>query len=259
VSDGGNWRGVELKSIESVAFAEYRGPGDFRVVTESAQIDVAGGTIKPFFRLSNAPSQGLTQLLTAEFARIDIEPIVRAFDDDGKPVVGRAAGEVRVYGPITPIESVAAEARVQLTESDLANFGPVAFLYDLMRVGTAGREPRGQGRLGLRLERGDLSLLYANYFNRGVYIDGFGTIADVEKVPDSPIDLTLVGSAQPLRDIKLPFFADADKIMEVLQSTLTTIRAEGTLKDPKPRQAALDELGKTFEKIVVGNKRQAGE
>lgn len=251
-SDGGGWRAVPVDSVAAHGFASFTSPEEFRLVTRSAEVLAAGGLIKPFARVSRAPGQPLTQLLTADLEGVELQPFVESFDDDGRPVRGKVSGEVRVYGQARSVERMSAEARVNLTQSDLANFGPIAALYNAMRVGTAGDEPLGEGAISLRVEDNRLTVVNATYFNRGVYVRGYGTVSELERMPDSSLNLTLIGSAQPLRDIKLPFFADADKIMEALQANLTSIRAEGTLKDPVPRQATLSELGDTARRLLVG-------
>lgn len=250
------WRKAPLESLTAHAFAAYESPESFRLVIASAEAHVAGGVVKPFARVSRSATQPLTQLFSAEFSGIDLEPVAASFDDDGRPVRGRLAGEVRVYGQARAVERLSAEGRFAVTESDLANFGPIAAMYDAMRIGTSGPQPRGEGSATIRVEDNRLTIVNAAYFNRGAYITGYGTVTELQRMPESPLNLTLIGSAQPLRDIRLPLFADADKLMEVLQTSVTTIRAEGTLKDPVARQATLSELGSTARKFLLG---QAGD
>lgn len=256
-SENGAYKGIALDSVDIVAFGDFRSREEFRLVTDQATILAAGGTVRPFVRISQAPAQGLTQLLTAQFESLEIGSIVNAIDPDGTPVNGLASGNVRLYGITTDLKTLAGEANMRLEQSDLANFGPVAFLYDAMRIGPRSSTPTGSGRLGLRLEQSTLSLLYANYFNRGVHIEAVGEVKNFDRVPDSPINITLVGSAQPLRDIELPFLADADKVIEILQTAVTTVQASGTLKEPKARLAGLEEIGQTLDKLLRGNKSDA--
>lgn len=249
------WRKVPLESLTAHAFAAYESLESFRLVIASAEAHVAGGVVKPFARFSRSPTQPLTQLFSAEFSGIDLEPVAASFDD-GQPIRGRLAGEVRVYGQARAVDRLSAEGRFAVTESDLANLGPIAAMYDAMRIGTSGSQPRGEGAATIRVEDNRLTIVNAAYFNRGAYITGYGTVTELQRMPQSPLNLTLLGSAQPLRDIRLPLFADADKLMEVLQTSVTTIRAEGTLKDPVARQATLSELGSTARKFLLG---QAGD
>jgi len=256
--EAGGFKTVEISETKVTAYAAYKSPYDWRLVTDEAVINVAGGKIKPFARISRSPGRSPTQLLTAEIAAVQLSPIVRAYKDDKKEIVGEVTGEARVFGSTTSIKSLTAEADVRLTNSDLGNFGPVAAMYNILHIG-GDIQPNGRGHLSLRMEAGNINVTSAVYFNRGAYINGFGTVSDVTEFPDSPLDLTLFGSLRPLRDINLPFFADADKLFSVVQAAGTTIHAGGTIHDPEPKQVAFQELGETVRGVLLGKIKQDKE
>jgi hypothetical protein len=250
---GGHWRTVDLGEAELTAYGEYQTPRDFRIVTDTALLHVSGGVVKPFLRLSSTTQYGLTQLANVDVKDVNLQPFVHAFKpEDRKPMPGIVNGSVRLYGSLKSIAALNGEADIRLSKSDLVNFKPVTKLYDTMRVGTAGTNPIGEGRITFAVEQAKLRVNSAHYFNRGVEINAFGSCGDIDKLPDSPMRLILVGSARPLKDLKLPFFGDADQILTVLQGALTSVEATGTLRDPVTRQMAFSEFTDTFKEVLLG-------
>jgi hypothetical protein len=81
-------------------------------------------------------------------------------------------------------------------------------------------------------------------------------------MPLSPISGTAVGTARPFRDIRLPFLSayDLDTVLTVLQTDLTTVGVEGTVKDPALRPLAFTDLGQGMRMFIFGDvsRRNAG-
>jgi len=144
------------------------------------------------------------------------------------------------------------EGQIKVTESNLVNLGAIRGVYDLMHIGADNAKADGFGGAKLRLDNNTLTISNARYFNRGVQIRALAEIKNIWSVPDSGVVGTVVGSARPLRDIKLPYFADADKIMNALQANLTTVRVEGTLREYHVIPISLFEAGETVQKLVLG-------
>lgn len=194
-----------------------------------------------------------------KFDRLDVDQLTRVAKDDGKPITGRLGGTLRVYGPARSLDTLNGEAVVKITESDLANFGPVAALYNVMNIGSGGNVPTGEGDISARIEGGTLTLLDATYFNRGIFANAFGTVREVGKLPDSPLDLTVIGSAQPLKQSGKGFvsevFGTANDAFAALQTSLTAIHAGGTLKNPKVGQVGLNELGSDLKAVLIGKSK----
>ena len=254
--DGMSFRNVAIGDLDVTAFADMKSADAFRFVTDRASLRVADGLIEPFARLSNEPDRGLAQLITARFSELDLGQIAKAIDDDGKGLVGRVGGRLQLYGQTTRLATLAGDATIEITESDLANFGPISALYDVLSVGTAGSEPIGAGTISLRFGDDVLSIEDATYFNRGVYANAFGPIRGIIKGVDAEVDqVMVVGSLQPLRAVKLPFFGDLNDTLAALQSSLTAIEVTGTAKDPKMQQVSVGAIGDTFEKILLGKAR----
>jgi hypothetical protein len=254
--DGMSFRKVSIGDLEVLAYADAKSADEFRVVTDHASLHVAGGTVEPFARLSSEPQRGLAQLVTARFTNLDLGQIAKAVDDDGKDLVGKVGGRVQLYGQTTRLATLAGDATIEITESDLVNFGPIAALYNVLSVGTAGSKPIGAGTISLRFGEDVLTIEDATYFNRGVYANGFGPIRHISKGVDAEVDhVMVVGSVQPLRAVKLPFFGDINDTLAALQSSLTAIEVTGTAKEPKMQQVSIGAIGDTFQKILLGKAR----
>jgi hypothetical protein len=257
----GRFRKVDIGDTELTAYATYESNQTFRLVSDKAIVHVAGGEIKPFARITNLEGRGLTQLVTANFTNLDLMQLVKSVDDDGRDIVGRVSGEVRVFGTARSVGTLAAEVDAKLEKSDLANFGPLAFMYNLAHVFSGGVEPNGAGNVSLRLEQGTVTVTNASYFNRGLDVRAYGKVSKLDDLDNAEMDLTLLGSTRPFKDIKLPFFEDLDKTLSVVQQSAITVVAQGPLKEPKPRQALLSELGASVRGVLLGNvkKEQQGK
>jgi len=148
------------------------------------------------------------------------------------------------------------QGSLKITQSNLVNLGAIRGLYDVMHVGKGDTGADGIGAVDLRLDNSTLTLTRGRYFNRGIQVRALARIENIWNAPDSPITGTVIGSARPLRDIKLPYFADADKIMNALQQNLTTVRIEGTLRRYHVVPISLYEAGETVQKLVIGEVQQ---
>jgi hypothetical protein len=145
------------------------------------------------------------------------------------------------------------EGMARITECDLVNFAPVTVLYNLMHVSFGAQKPTGTALVYGRLEGVNLAITTARIFNRGIEIRGLGEVRDIWNVPNSPIQGSAVGSAQPLANIKLPFMADVTKIFSVLQANVTSVRFSGTLKKPDVVQSTLDDVGQAMRSLLLGD------
>lgn len=250
------FRNIAIGNLDLLAYAELKSSSEFRFVTAHTSLHVAGGVIEPFARLSSEPSRGMSQLVTAQFKDLDLGQIAKAIDDDGKEVVGKVAGRVQVFGQTTRLATLAGDASIDIYDSDLANFGPIAFLYDALSIGTAGSKPIGSGSIQLRFGGDVLTIDDATYFNRGVYANAFGPVRGISKGTSAEIDHVIVaGSLQPLRAVKLPFFGDINDTLSALGSSLTTVEVTGVAKDPQMRLVPLNALGETVGKVLLGKAR----
>lgn len=256
--DAMSFRGVRIGDLDVLAYANVGAGSQFRVVTDRAVLNVAGGRLETFARVSDEPGRGLAQLITANFRGLDLGELVKAADNDGKDLVGKIGGRVQIFGQTTNLKTLTGDAAIDIADSDLVNFGPIAALYDVLSVGTAGSQPIGTGSVTLRFGADDLTIEDANYFNRGVYASAFGSIRGLSNGTAAEVDHALVvGSLQPLRAVKLPFFGDVNDTLAALQSAVTAIEVTGTMKEPKMQQVAIGAVSDAFQKLLLGKARGA--
>lgn len=129
-------------------------------------------------------------------------------------------------------------------------------LYDatnVLALRGVNSQPIGHGTLDVSLQASRLSLQNIRYFNRGVEARSSSIdIGDVWRMPHAPIFGYIVGSARPLKDLKLPILADVDQILNVVQSGLTTVKIEGTVADPKVKTVPFSEASDALKRFIVG-------
>ncbi len=144
------------------------------------------------------------------------------------PATGPAPGDPPIKQLVDPLYG---EGEIKLTQTNLANFGPIAFLYNASSLFQGPKTPDGKGNVQFHLEGGALTVERMRYFYRGTEIRAVATVKDVWNVPDSPVDGTAFLTARPLRDLKLPILSDFDTVLEAIQSSLqlTGVRIAGTL------------------------------
>ena len=160
------------------------------------------------------------------------------------------------------LRSTTLDGTVAIANADLGNFGPVSFLYNAMHIGGNVRKPTGHGTVALHMEQGQLHISNLYYFNRGIEVRGVITASDMWRLPDNPIEGSVAGTARPLKNIKLPLFAEADAILSALQGELTSVGFKGTIKEPTKggiRQLKLAELGGELRGILLGEVGASGQ
>ena len=242
--------------------------GRDRIVVNPATIHLADGQVKLWGRLTRPPPDprrpaATTQpadppvlLAEAELRRLDLVQLVRAVEPDAEPMIGRVSGHLTAYGPATDVRRIHASGQLRLEESELANSDIIGAVYSALRFKVGG-EPAGTGEAHLRLEEGELTLSRLIYRNRGLEIRASGRLHDILLGPDSPMSADVVGSARPLRDIRLPFVADLDKVLSVLQGHVSAIQVDGTLRDPRPRSGALIDIGDELRRMILGDVQES--
>jgi hypothetical protein len=247
--------------FRSVRFTQLHLPIFFdtkRVVSSGGQINLGGGTIGLYARASLHDQNILSTQIQAKLNSLDLQQLIHAADkteaDKIKAYPGRLSGTISVVGDPRDKLQLFGQASLQIHDSDLANFGPFAVLYDTMHLGGNAGKPIGEGTLEARYDNDNLIISSLRYFNRGVDAYGLATIGKVSKYPACPLSGEVVGTLAPLRNIKLPFFADADKIFSVLQANLTSIVISGTLANGGtylPESAAA--IGSAMRNFLLGD------
>lgn len=232
-----------------------------RLVIDRSFFDVAGGQLSVWGRATSHLGADLDFLLTqVEFADLNLDQLVHTLEPEAEPMVGRLAGQFTLFGPRRDLKQMRGDAVVRLTQSDLGNSDVIAAFYRTFSLQRGPLQPTGSGIARLRLEDGLLQVPNLRYQTRGLDMRATGQVQDVFRAPGSSISGYAIGSARPLRDIRLPFMAELDDIIGAIQTNVTTFRIEGTIRDPKVLPAAFTDINDTLRRIVfdelgLGNRR----
>jgi hypothetical protein len=214
-------------------------------------VRIAGGRVRLWARRGRHPSGLIQTHITADLFRLDIDQMVHALRSDADPMPAKLSGEIILHGNPRDLDQVFGQGQLKVTDSDLAKADVLAFLYDLVGLGTAPKEPNGRGSLQLSLQSSTLQFNNVHYFNRGVEAWSSALkIEDVWNMPHSKIEGYVVGSARPLSALKIPFLADVDQIMAVLQSNLTTVKVSGTVEQPQTKTATFSDVGDALKRFM---------
>lgn len=220
-------------------------------------ISLAGGSIHPWLRISRHEGAGYFALLDGRFEQLDLNQLLHARPSDIGPMPGRLAGNFNLQGSLNRPRALNGAGELKITDSDLVNFKPLTLLYNLLNAGGQGKAPTGHGRLDLSLQQSHLMITNAHYFNRGIDTIGSITLDDVWNLKHSPISGGVVGTARPLKDLKVPLLSDADQVLSSLQSFLTAVGIKGTLSKPHVYQTSLNTFGGNFLKALLGDVQKA--
>jgi hypothetical protein len=226
--------------------------GRERMVLESSYLRLAHGEIRLWGRLVKHDKEFFSHA-QMEFKELSINELAQSITPGASPLVGALNGQLTIFGPLTNAQLITGEADVRLTRSDLANNAIIGGIYDAMRLNIGRDDPNGSGRARLRLEQGVLNLTNFYYRNRGVELRASGRALDIFRGGDSPIEGYAVGSARPLREMKLPFFAEADDILNALQKSVTTFRITGTLAKSNLQSAGFSEITHDLRGFILGD------
>jgi len=229
--------------------------GRERMVLESSYIRIAHGEARIWGRLSKHEKEFFSHL-QADFKELSINELNQSVAPGAAPMAGALHGQLTIFGPLTKLQLLNGEADVHLTRSDLANNAIVGGIYDAMKLNIGHDEPSGIGSAQLRLEQGVLNLTNFYYRNRGVELRASGRALDIFRGGDSPIEGFAVGSARPLREIKIPFFKEADDVLNALQKSVTTFHVTGLLEKPVLQGAGFNEITHDLRGFILGDLEQ---
>lgn len=261
-SNGGNWKGLPLGNAYFIAHADYQAATksarqSARAVVDRLDWDMAGGNLQAWSRVTWYDLEPFIQINLLP-NNLSLDQIVKALRPPGqahKPMPGKLSGSVMAAGnPFTERgqQSASGDAKIRLTDSDLVNVPAVNMLYSIMSVQLGPPIPTGKGFIEARLEGKRLEIPVLRYFNRGADLWANAAVLDLFAGPNSRIEGTAAGSIKPLRDLKLPFMDDVDKIISALSGSVATVRLQGTVGNPDPKVIPFSDSGDTFRRFMVG-------
>jgi len=259
-------------------------------------IEIAGGMLAVwarFVRNENAAGYAGATSLSSQiwlgFQCLDLNQLAHIVDVESPTMPGKLDGTISLYGTtgikmprgkgVTPGTDPLAQAsahtavqdtflvrlgrslygdgNVALTDADIGNFGPIAFLYNAMHIGNDKRGPTGTGGVAFRVEGGSLVVTALHYFNRGVEVRAQARVDNLAIIPDSPLSGTAVGLARPLKNLKLPILSsllpDVDSFLSALQGSAVSERIGGTLHAPKMSLILFGDIGAGLRDLLVGD------
>lgn len=247
---GGLYRGIPIGNAMAEGYASAT-----RLVLDRSFLEFAGGRLTFWGRTVSHDGRWNTSQFRIAGDALDLNQIVQAVRPRPDELVGKISGAIDFLGDPRRPASLSGGGTLTIENSDLANSDIIGGVYSVMHIGTGARQAQGRGRMLFRFEKGDAHITEMSYFNRGVQIRATGNIGNVLAMPNSTVDLVLAGTARPLRDVRLPVIADVDEIIGVLQSHVTTVRATGTVAEPRVAPVLLEQAGSDLREILLGEVR----
>ena len=224
-----------------------------RAVLDHSDIYLAGGVMHAWARARVRPETGFATQAAIDFKNFQLDQIAHIDEKLTKPIPGVLDGQIGIVRTGSHASQVLAQANVNLTQTDLGNFGPIASLYGLMHVGS--RRNSGQGEVDLAFEQNVLRVTNFKYFNQGIEAHGLASLGPInyDNILTSGLGGQVVGTARPLKDTKLPFLADFDSVFSAFQGGLTTINISGTIDAPTYTQGLVSDINRTMRQLLVGD------
>lgn len=277
------WRSVELDRGQFMAFLSRaprldgsppQGAFDFTVMsTERIRILAAGGTLDGYAKFRDRrvlDSNG--QLVGDRFIQstldgrgLDIAQIAGLAERDAR---GALDFGVELFGPIGSLSEEDAARMVggddasssvigrfngggflRVRDGRLATLNFFRVILDATRFVKLSARDRLDARF--RLESGDLFITSGVAFVDGIEIRGNLEIRQLfTNSTTQPISGAVIVLAKPLAAINLPFFAQAQEALDVLQANATALRLGGTLTNPTAVPALFSDFGSTLGALI---------
>lgn len=222
--------------------------GEERLVIDRSEIDLMEGTVSVFGNIRLSPGKDSVYVRT-DFSRIDLNQLVHVFLPDARPIEGRLSGDGMLV-VLSDWQGLTGRADITLEESDLARTAVVSTIYDALNLKFANRAPAGQGQVSVRFEGSSLEIPSFAYFNRGAEIRGAASVEDISLAKASPVTGYAIGSARPLKDVRLPGMEDLDRLMASLQTGVSSVRIRGTLAEPEVAPVPFGEVGRALRALL---------
>ncbi len=244
--EGMHYNDLTFANLDLVAYAS-----DSRFVVDRASWNMAGGNIHFNGRVTK-PVELFGQL-NLTLHDVDLNQIVKGANPASLPQPGRLEGSFSVFGPLHDKSRIFGDGDLNLHNTDLLNVGFISFLYDALGLKWGPLKPEGTGHIAMRLEKGTVHIPEFSYFNRGTQVRGDIDIGKIWEGKNATLDGYAVGSARPLRSVKLPFIADAEKVLSVLQQNVSVVKIGGTLGKPHPKLAPFSDIGSGLRRLLLGD------
>jgi hypothetical protein len=222
----------------------------------ASYLNIAGGRIYMWGRVSKHAGDIYQSLLNLNLQNLDLNQIMHA-NPKAKKTPGVLGGQIAIVGWPRNANEVFGTGHLTLDKSDLAGFGPIDDLYDLMHLGHNANKPTGSGTVDFTVQNNTLTITGLRYFDKGKEILGEFAIRNLTNIPDSPLSGTAVGSLRPLSAVDLPVIGDIDAALNALQQGSLSIRIYGTVRQPKDHPIAFADIGNDMTNFLLGDTKAA--
>ena len=260
-ADHGKWRALSLKSADLTAYYDRNTTNhEERFVIDNSYLTIAEGDIRVFARASKHPLERQrgpvaewSLNLDLDGRGIELNQLVHANGPDAPNTPGRLETKFTLLGNPADRTKWVGQGSLRLTESELAGNVIIGTLYRLMSVKLGPDVPAGKGNTSFRMENGNLDVTSFYYFNRGIEARGTGRISDVWQLGNAELSGFVIGSARPLKDLKIPFAADLDQILTAFQRDAIPVSIGGTIQKPKARLALFSDITQGLRTLILGD------
>lgn len=276
------WRTVEIDRGQIIAYLSRAprpdgtpadGPYDFTVITtERIRLLAAGGLIEAYVKYRDRGEANGGRYAQASLDVYDVQLAQLG------PVIGKenlqgdlSLLNVVAYGSLeAPPEEFARPGEEPVVENPLpfalngggtlrVRHGRLAtidlFQAILEAVNIIPIQTRDEVDADFRLEAGDFRVTGARALVNSVEIRGNLTIRKLFAGEEAPIEGQVIVLAQPLGQFNLPFFAEAQEILDAIQSNATALNIDGRLGRPRVLPTSFEVIGNTIG-ALLGTGRQ---
>lgn len=246
-AQNGHYKTVEIgqHGLFAVHAVAYVGVGRF--VLDHSDIDVANGTAHLWARIDRG------QDIILSFDKLQLNQLAHVVNSIKGPYPGIIGGQISVVASGADLNTINGQALVNITQSDLANFAPLALMYNTLNLG-ANPKPIGYGKVVMSFEKKTLKVDQFNYFNRGIDAIGRFKVGPlVMPVNSTPVTGLVVGTAQVLKNSRVQILSDFNDLFASAQGNLTTIAVDGTIGHIHPFAEAAAQVASQFNEILTGD------
>ncbi len=257
---GGHFRSLEIGGRGLLAMHAVAYLNTDRAVLDHSDLFLGGGVMHLWSRVDNRRGRGISTQAMIDFENIQLNELAHISPKLNQDMPGLLKGQIGLVRSGPHVSQLLGSAHVDLTNTDLVNFGPLTALYNLMNAaGGISKKPNGTGSLDLSFEQNVVRVSRFQFFNRGIDAHGLFNVGPIsyDSVGKTPIGGQVVGAARALKGTRLPLLSDFDTLFTALSGQLTTVNVLGTINDPHYPSATLQEIGKSMRELLVGDAQAA--
>jgi hypothetical protein len=252
---GGHFRtlnigGKQLLAVHGVGYLNTD-----RAVLDHSDFYLGGGVMHLWARVDNRNGAGLSAQTVIDFEHQQLDQWAHVDPKISQPMPGVFNAQIGLVRSGKHISQLLGSVHVDLTQTDLVNFGPLATLYNLMNAaGGISKKPNGTGSVDMTLEQSVLRVSNFSFFNRGIDARGLFTVGPLNfnDIGATPVGGQVVGTANPLKGTRLPLLSDFDSLYSAIAGQLTTVNINGSIDHPRYAQATLADIGTAMRELLVG-------